>query len=175
MSGSELQIVFLTDESVERTGFYIKIGANLRADCTTAPENPPAVQFAAAFTAVETMISDSIPKLPKRGNLTKLGMIKKRFGWFAEFSDAPCATFAGEGIGSGVDFVPPVVDAGDVCATIASFYNALLGYYDDFVCMDRAAENPFGERRMRKTSQYLRGSKKLFNRFLKKLSCDQKL
>ena len=32
-----------------------------------------------------------------------------------------------------------VIDEEDASATIASFYNALLGYYDDFVCMDRPA------------------------------------
>ena len=134
---------------------------------------PQDVEFAAAFTAVENVITESITKL--RGNLKKLGMIKKRFGWFTDFSDAPCAKYAGEGVGSGVDYVPPIVDSEDPCATIESFYSALLGYYDDFVCMDRAAENPFGERRMQRTSQYLRGSKKHFNRFLNKLSCKQKL
>ena len=136
---------------------------------------PQDVEFAAVFTAAEAIIVDSLAKLPKRGNVTKMEMIKKRFGWFTEYSDAPCADYAGNGVGSGVDYVPPVVNAEDPCATIESFYNALLGYYDDFVCLDRAAENPFGERRMRRTGQYLNGSKKHFNRFLKKLSCEQKL
>ena len=136
---------------------------------------PQDVEFAAAFTAAETIIVDSLAKFPKRGNATKMEMIKKRFGWFTEYSDAPCANYAGTGVGSGVDYVPPTVDAEDPCATITSFYNAMLGYYDDFVCLDRAAENPFGERRMRRTGQYLTGSKKHFNRFLKKLSCEQRL
>jgi len=138
---------------------------------------PQDVEFAAAFDAVEEIINDAVMALPnKKNNVKMLEWIRKRFGWFTDFSDAPCANYAGEGAGAGVDYVQPTVDAEDPCSTIVSFHNALLGYFDDFVCLDRSDENPFGKKRMeRKTKQLLNRSKHHYNRFLKKLSCEQRL
>lgn len=137
---------------------------------------PQDVEFAAAFDAVETIIRDAIAALPKKNNVKMLQKSRERFGWFTDFSDAPCARYAGEGAGAGVDYVAPIVDAEDPCTTIFSFHTALLGYYDDFVCLDRSDDNPFGKRRMEtQMTRLLNRSKVHYNRFLKKLSCDERI
>ena len=58
----------------------------------------------------------------------------------------------------------------------ASFLTLFSGYFDDFVCLDRAVENPFGKNRMtHRMPHILDKTKKNFNRFLKKLSCEERL
>jgi len=138
---------------------------------------PQDVEFAAAFDAVEEIIHDAVMALPKWKNVKGLQWSRKRFGWFTEFSDAPCINYAGEGAGAGIDYNPPTVNAEDVCSTIVSFHNALLGYFDDFVCLDRSDENPFGKKRMETRTKHLlfNRSKVHYNRFLKKLSCQQRV
>ena len=137
---------------------------------------PQDVEFAAAFDAVDEIIHDAVMALPNKNNVKMLEWIRKRFGWFTDFSDAPCANYAGEGAGAGVDYVQTTVDAADPCSTIVSFHNGLLGYFDDFVCLDRSDENPFGKKRMEtRTKHLLDRSKVHYNRFLKKLSCEQRI
>ncbi|CBY34639.1 unnamed protein product [Oikopleura dioica] len=136
---------------------------------------PPDVEFAADFFAFEELIYAAMDALPWKPRVPMLAKTVERFSWFSDFSDAPCANYAGEGVGSGVDYVPAIIDAEDPCATIISFYNALLGYYDDFVCLDRADENPFKKRMKTRVPHFLGRTKLIFNRFLKKLSCEQRL
>jgi len=120
------------------------------------------------------MVNAAMIALPGQAEVPKLRL--KRFEWMTDFSDAPCAEYAGEGVGAGVDYVATTIDAQDPCATIISFHTSLSGYFDDFVCLDRAHENPFGKNRMRNRMPYfLRRTKVIFNRLLKKLSCDDKI
>jgi hypothetical protein len=93
--------------------------------------------------------------LKKSPSHKTLEWIRKRFGWFTDFSDAPCANYAGEGAGAGVDYIQPTVDAADPCSTIVSFHSALLGYFDDFVCLDRSDENPYGKKKMETRTKHL--------------------
>jgi hypothetical protein len=134
---------------------------------------PHDVEFSAAFVAAEAVITDAIAALPKRNNVKMFNLIKRRLSWFTDFSDAPCANYAGQGVGAGIDYVSPVISADDVCLTIGSFYNALVGYFDDFVCFDRADE--IGKRKMQRAGHYLEASGRHFNRFMKKLSCEQSI
>ncbi|CBY30646.1 unnamed protein product [Oikopleura dioica] len=136
---------------------------------------PQDVEFAADFLAFEEFVYAAMDAIPWKPRVPMLAKTVERFSWFSDFSDAPCANYAGEGVGSGVDYVAAIIDAEDPCATIGSFYNALLGYYDDFVCLDRADENPFKKRMKTRVPHFLKRTKVIFNRFLKKLSCEERL
>ena len=73
------------------------------------------------------MTRAAMDALPWRPAVPMLAKTKARFDWMTEFSDAPCAEYAGEGVGSGVDYVPPTIDAENICETIVSFHAALSG------------------------------------------------
>jgi len=137
---------------------------------------PQDIEFAAAFEDFFTIARAAMDALPRKPSVPRLAKTKRRFEWMTKFSDAPCAEYAGEGVGSGVDYAAPTIDAENICETIVSFYAALSGYFDDFVCLDRAVENPFGKNRMtHRMPHILDKTKKNFNRFLKKLSCEERL
>ena len=137
----------------------------------------PNVEFADAFDKIEGIFTNAVEDLRNNASIKgRFGKIKKRFSWFTEYSDAPCAEYAGSG---SVDYVAPIVDDEDACASIASFYPALLGYFDNFVCFDRVNKNQFvadiGPKNARRTSRRFTEKKRVFNRILRKLSCSQTL
>jgi len=137
---------------------------------------PQDIEFAAAFDEFFTLVRAAMDALPWQPAVPMLAKTKDRFNWMTKFSDAPCAEYAGTGVGYGDDYVAPTIDADNMCETIVSFHAALSGYFDDFVCLDRAAENPFGKYRMRNRMPFLLNRTKIiFNRFLNKLSCVERL
>merc|ERR1712037_535638 len=144
IEGNQLQLKFMTDRRYSIGGFDLRITVNTKSSCNDEPHD---VTFSAAFDAVEEIIHDAVMALPKWNNVKGLEWSRKRFGWFSDFSDADCANLAGQGVGVGIDYEPARVDAEDPCSTIVSFHAALLGYYDDFVCLDRSDENAFGKKR----------------------------
>ena len=62
------------------------------------------------------------------------------------------------------DFVEPTIAITDPCLAAETFYNALLGYYDDFVCLDRVEDKGVTKNSAGKLAK----AKKLFNRILRK-------
>ena len=88
---------------------------------------PQDIEFAAAFKDFFKIARAAMDALPRQPLVPMLAKTKQRFEWMTEFSDAPCAEYAGEGVGSGVDYVPPTIDAENICETIVSFHAALSG------------------------------------------------
>ena len=65
------------------------------------------------------------------------------------------------------DFVEPTISINDPCLAAETFYNALLGFYDDFVCLDRIRNRGITKNVDNKLDQ----AKDLFNRILRKTAC----
>jgi len=174
--GNELTIHFNTDHMVTRTGFDLDIVANCAPDEPQTNE-PPTAEFVAAFDEFETVMRAAFDALPWQPPVPMLAITKERFAWFENYSDAPCANPAGQGPGAGDDYVPAVIDSSDLCGTVFSFHDALFGYYDDFVCNDRAAEadNRTKYRMRTEMPALLAETKVVFNRFLNKLSCEERI
>ena len=137
----------------------------------------PAEEFRAAFDEFETVMRAAFDALPWQPPVPMLALTKTRFEWFPDFADSPCATPAGQGPGAGDDYVAAVIDTEDLCGTIFSFHDALFGFYDDFVCLDRSAEADIATRyRMNERMDILLPETKVvFNRFLNKLSCPDRI
>jgi hypothetical protein len=145
--------------------------AEITAEVAEEVPEPQDYEVKAAFDAVEKIIEDAFAG--KKKTAKKFKQIKKQFGWFTDYSDAPCEENAGNGIDAGIEYDPPVIDAEDPCRTIATFHEALVGYYDDFVCLDRTLE--LGKGKIRKASNKLGAAKKRFDGFLKKLKCEERV
>jgi len=137
----------------------------------------PAEEFRAAFDEFETVMRAAFDALPWQPPVPMLALTKTRFEWFPDFADSPCNTPAGQGPGAGDDYVAAVIDTEDLCGTIFSFHDALFGFYDDFVCLDRSAEADIATRyRMNERMDILLPETKVvFNRFLNKLSCPDRI
>lgn len=137
----------------------------------------PAEEFRAAFDEFETVMRAAFDALPWQPPVPMLALTKTRFEWFPDFADAPCARPAGQGPGAGDDYVAAVIDTEDLCGTVFSFHDALFGFYDDFVCLDRSSEADIPTRyRMEQRMPILLAETKIvFNRFLNKLSCPTRI
>ncbi|CAG5108192.1 Oidioi.mRNA.OKI2018_I69.chr1.g3677.t1.cds [Oikopleura dioica] len=131
--------------------------------------DPPKNAFGFVFNRMEEFMASAVENTKKNAN-KKMKMIKNRFSWFTDYSDSPCQQYAGDEPDAGIDYVPATLDVNDQCASVASFHPALVGYFENFVCLDRVDPKA---RNMRRTAVKLGLAKKFFNRVLKKMSCPQ--
>ena len=90
------------EESISETGAVVEETepAEITAEVAEEVPEPQDYEFKAAFDAVEKIIEDAFAG--KKKTAKKFKQIKKQFGWFTDYSDAPCEENTGNGIVAGI-------------------------------------------------------------------------
>jgi len=167
--GNSATISFVTDSSYVHDGFELVItGITGSSGVEESSDKLPFEDMKDIIDAESARLL-AIGKNRNAGKMKKTWkrMVSKKYGWFEEYADDNCSDPAGQGAGQGVDYAAPTSDPSEACASIHSFYGALAGYYDDFLCNDRIPK------RKAKAGFKANQAKKVFNFALTTMGCSE--